>query len=201
MRAGGDRAEVGFAALVLIAQNPGMDIDDDYADEGEPTLRVLPPLLLLSAQTRCWKCGQPVKAVALAAHALEEDGEQVGDPADTADMLVLTDVDFMPPEVLHELVQRNPNYSKRYSHTAGDSYFANNCDCGTFTGDFYLHMEPGGAFFPTTVEEAAGITVERLAFKEPIDLGAAWGSGTGDFILAHARVIDAPDAQGPGSTA
>jgi len=74
MRSGGVQAEVGFVAPVLIAQNPGMDIDDDYADEGEPTLRVLPPLLLLSAQTKCWKCGQPVKAVALAAHALEEDG-------------------------------------------------------------------------------------------------------------------------------
>lgn len=164
---------------------------DDYDDDGEPALRVLPPLLLLSAETRCWKCGKSVMAVALAAHALEEDGQRVGDAADTSDMFVLTSVDAMPEEVLSELVQRNPNFGRRYSNAAGESYFVNNCNCGTFTGDFYLHAEPGGAFFPTTVEEAAGITVECLPFKEPLEFGASWGAGTGEFILAHARVITA----------
>jgi len=181
-----------------------MNTDDDYEEEyedGESTLRVLPPLLLLSAQTTCWKCGKPMKAVALAVHALEEDGELIGETSDTSDMFILSNVDAMPVAVLQELVQRNPNYRKRHSRTAGDSYFANNCDCGTFTGDFYLHAEPGGAFFPTTTEEAAEITVERLALKEPMDFGASWGAGTGDFILAHAKVIDAPESVDKPSTA
>lgn len=180
-----------------------MDIDDDFEDDhgdGEPRLRVLPPLLLLSAQTTCWKCGEPMTAVALAAHALEEDGELIGEPSDTSDMFILSNVDTIPAAVLQKLVQRNPNYRKRHSRTAGDNYFANNCDCGTFTGDFYLHAEPGGAFFPTTIEEAAEITVERLPFKEPADFGASWGSGTGDFILAHAKVMKAPESTGKPST-
>lgn len=178
--------------LGSIAQNSRMNTDD-YDDDGEPTLRVLPPLLLLSAQTRCWKCGKSVKAVALAAHALEEDGQQVGNAADASGMFVLSSVDDMPEAVFGELVQRNPNFGRRSSNTAGESYFVNNCDCGTFTGDFYLHAEPGGAFFPTTVEEAAGITVERLPFNEPLEFGASWGAGIGEFILAHARVITAPE--------
>ena len=169
-----------------------MDFDDEIEEANEPNLRVLPPVLLLSTQTKCWKCGDTIKAVALAAHALEEDGEQVGDLGDTDEMFVLSDVDSMPDDLLQELTARNPRYGKRHSHSAGATYYVNNCACGTFTGDFYLHMEPDGAFFPTTTEVAAGITVERLAIAEPVMLSASWGTGTGNFILAHARVIDAP---------
>ncbi|MBS0340659.1 MAG: hypothetical protein JSS56_09030 [Proteobacteria bacterium] len=168
------------------------DPEDFEPEDREPPLRVLPPLLLLSTETACWKCGRPMKAVALAAHALEEDGERVGDVDDTSDMLILRGVSGMPDEVLKELVRRNPSYGKRYSGTAADSYFANNCDCGTFIGDFYLHAEPGGAFFPTSETEAGTIIVEYLPSQEPVEIHGTWGAGVGDFILAHANVKRQP---------
>lgn len=169
-----------------------MDVgDDDREVPHELNLRVFPPLLILSAETICWNCKQPMKAVAAGAYAVEDDGEKMGDVEDTSDMFVLSDVGAMPDEVLQELVRRNPNFERRHSRTAGSVYYANACPaCTRITGDFYLHMEPGGPFFPTTVDEAAAITVERVSFPQPLLFGGTWGHGTGDFILSHAKVVD-----------
>lgn len=165
-----------------------MDYPDDVDEEPEANLVVFPPLLLLSASTTCWNCKKQMIAVALGAHALVEDGETVGDIADTHDMFVLSNVDVLPPEVFEEIVLRNPHLERRHSHMAGTSYLANVCPhCDRLTGDFYLHAEPGGAFFPTTIEEASRISVEHLPLPGPVNIGGSWGYGTGEFILSHAK--------------
>jgi hypothetical protein len=43
----------------------------------------------------------------------------------------------------------------------------NHCSCGAKLGDFYLHNEPGGAFFPTSESTAREIELKRID-----DLGA-----------------------------
>lgn len=46
-----------------------------------------------------------------------------------------------PPEPIPKTVQ------KRYTQTIGESYWANVCPfCNSVQGDWYLNMEPGGAF-------------------------------------------------------
>lgn len=125
-----------------------MNYAADTDDEPEANLLVFPPLLMLKASTTCWNCKEQMIAVALGVHALVEDGETMGDVGDVHGMFVLSNV-----EVLEEIVLRNPHLQSRHSHTAGNSYLANVCpNCDRITDDFYLHAEPGGAFFPTTIE-------------------------------------------------
>lgn len=170
-----------------------MDYDDNLEEQPEANLRLFSPLLLLSATTSCWHCKAPFTAVAVGAHAIEDDGEAMGELTETDDMFIIRELDVMPEALLAELTARNPSYRREHSNTVGGSYYANTCpECDRLTGDFFLHAQPGGAFFPTSTAEAAAIKVERLKFPEPVLVGGTWGYGTGDFILAHADVVDAP---------
>lgn len=176
-------------------QNVGMDYDDadEAADQAEANLRLFPPILLLSAAASCWHCKAAFTAVALGAHAIEDDGEAMGEVTETDDMFIIRELDVMPEALLAELTARNPSFRRQHSNTVCGSYYANTCpECDRLTGDFFLHAQPGGAFFPTSTAEAAAIKVERLQFPEPVLVGGTWGYGTGDFILAHAAVVNAP---------
>jgi hypothetical protein len=170
-----------------------MHHEDESAAAPQPNLRLFSPLLILSARAKCWHCIGELTAVGLGAHALEEEGEVEGNVAETGDMFTIRELDVLPDDVMAELVARNPGFKRQHSNTAGSSYYGNTCPhCGKLTGDFYLFAQPGGAFFPTTEADAAGIKVERLAFPEPVAIGGSWGYGIGEFILAHATVVDAP---------
>ena len=55
-------------------------------------------------------------------------------------------------------------FRKARSKTAEMSYFANHCEqCDVLQGDFYLHSEPGGAFFPESAGEASRIEFIPIA--------------------------------------
>lgn len=169
------------------------DEADEVDDQAEANLRLFPPLLLLSATTSCWHCKAAFTAVALGAHAIEEDGQAMGEVTETDDMFIIRELDVIPEALLAELTARNPSYRRQHSNTVGGAYYANTCpDCDRLTGDHFLHAQPGGAFFPTSTAEAAAIRVERLQFPEPVLVGGTWGYGTGDFILAHTAVVNAP---------
>lgn len=81
----------------------------------------------------------------------------------------------------------HPRYQKHFSRLAGQAYFANLCECGANFGDFYLHSEPGGAFFPETDEIAARMTIQALPLKGEFELVATYVQGVEDSVFANAK--------------
>ena len=143
-------------------------------------------LYLLTAQYVCWKCRADQRVVALATQQLKDESSPVENTND--DLVILSDIVQMPAEVFSYLKERNPGFEARYSNTAGYTYFANTCDCGALFGDFYLHSEPGGAFFPETEADAAKITLSPIPLKAPHQFNCTCHYGSvGEMILSHAR--------------
>ncbi|MGH8532129.1 MAG: hypothetical protein ACREV1_05205 [Gammaproteobacteria bacterium] len=127
-------------------------------------LQVHCPLYLLTSFEPCWKCGRPQTVVAIGAHCLDDDGDEIGDAGVQADLIFLNNIASMPFQVFKYIAQRNHRYVKRHSRTAGSTYYANTCECGVNFGDFYLFSEPGGAFFPETEADAARIKYHQMPF-------------------------------------
>ena len=152
------------------------DTDDDE-------LRVSTPMYAVESLSSCWSCGTETSVVALAVDHIE--GQEQDDEEKC--LLVLSEIEELPVELLNLL---NPRYSflkKRYSKTANRRYFMNHCSCGAPLGDFFLHSEPGGAFFPTSPEEAEQITLRELPISGSFKVKAGFGQVSPDLISAHAQ--------------
>ena len=154
-------------------------------------IEVFAPLYLLTSTEECWKCHKPQNVIALGTHQIVDDSQIFGDSADTTDLLLLSNIESMPPEVLQYIVQRYPRFMERYSDTAEASYYANTCECGANFGDFYLFLEPGGAFFPDTDEAAKEIKYHKMPFSGTLRFACSYSHGIGDLILAHATKEEA----------
>lgn len=63
----------------------------------------------------------------------------------------------------------------------------NHCACGAPLSDFFLHSEPGGAFFPTSPEEVEGIILRELPVAGPFKVEASYGQVYLDLIGVYAR--------------
>lgn len=129
---------------------------------------------LAAASTICWKCREstPVFSLALpSSHLTQYPLPDDGDGPITAIAWevaecgsFLSDLVEMSGSVRKVLAAHCPAYCVDYSHTADTNYFMNHCaSCGAKQGDFYLHQEPGGAFFPITEDEAARITLRPVS--------------------------------------
>lgn len=147
-------------------------------------MEVIPPLYLIGKKIPCWKCGQRMSAVALLA-------PKVFDEDETQDAAcIISGITGIPEDILMYIQSRVPTFKMSYSQTVGDSYLANTCPkCDTLSGDFYLHSEPGGPFFPESEDEARQLYVTEIPTKERATIFGNAGYGPGDMILEHAQRI------------
>lgn len=144
-------------------------------------LRITPPIYLVTGDWDCWRCGSPMNVVALLCEnaAAPEMGP-----------FILTSTATLPREIIECVQKRCPTFRHTFSKTIGAKYYANNCPkCGVISGDFYLHSEPGGPFFPTEKDEARTLTLEKLPLAEPTLVDSGCGYGTGGLILDFAKRI------------
>ena len=155
-------------------------------DEEHFKLRIAAPLYLVASQEPCWRCGQSVKVVALAASNVD-DGEGFFPPAQLSAPLLLSNIEEMPVVLAETIRALHPRFQKHFSRTAKQTYFANLCECGANFGDHYLHSEPGGAFFPETDEAAARMTIQTLPLEGEFALTATYAQGIEDCVFTHAR--------------
>ncbi|WP_053064247.1 hypothetical protein [Caballeronia mineralivorans] len=137
---------------------------------------VAPYFFLASNQQRCWKCGRATSVVCLASkggylarHSLDEDeADDVEDAEQVAWSIAdsgtfIGNLTLVNGRVRRFLAENCPNYRVDFSKMAESSYFMNHCDyCDAKFGDFFMHNEPGGAFFPTTEHEASFIRMRRV---------------------------------------
>ena len=155
------------------------------SETNPPSIRVRPPLYLLRSLAQCHECGATQPVAALGVTAFEEDGASYGDSKNPS-LYLLSRVESLPQDVLTHIQQVAPGYRAMASKTAGMTYFANVCSCGTNFGDFYLFSEPGGAFFPETVEEAKLVELAQIPLSGPLEIECSWSEGTAiDMMFEH----------------
>ncbi|MDX7985838.1 DNA primase [Xenorhabdus sp. 12] len=76
-------------------------------------------------------------------------------------------IDDIPSTVRQNLSRVTHFLSKDFNQTTQTKYWMNHCEkCGAKQGDFHMHCEPGGEFFPTTIEEATAIQLHQI--NQPI---------------------------------
>jgi len=105
------------------------------------------------------------------------------------DLYLFSGIESLPQELLGALRRVNPGYRKRFSKTAGMSYYMNHCSCGAQLGDFYMHSEPGGAFFPATPQAARAIRLHRLKLQGPLAITGAPSMVHPNLVLEHAERV------------
>lgn len=146
-------------------------------------LQISAPIYLVEATSSCWSCGCDTPVIALAVEQL--DGEPL--ESEESCLILLSLMEDIPEELANLLGQRYAFFRKRYSKTAGIRYFMNHCACGAPLGDFFLHSEPGGAFFPTSPEEVEGVILRELPVAGPFKVKANCGQVYPNLIGAYAR--------------
>jgi len=151
----------------------------------ESVLRISAPIYVIESSSSCWSCGCETPVVALAVDHL--DGQELEEEEEESCLILLSSVEGLPPALVNLLGPRYPFLRKRYSKTAGRRYFMNHCSCGAPLGDFFLHSEPGAAFFPTSPKEAKQIVLRELPVSGPFEVAASCGHAYPDLISAYAR--------------
>jgi len=114
------------------------------------------PVYLRTSVERCWKCGVNSYVYCLGASSIndveydDEDDEPYIFSVDNDKSLVdLCDLDEVDHRLFIVLKDLAPKYRPDYSSTKKSRCWMNHCEhCDAKLGDFYLHGEPGGAFFP-----------------------------------------------------
>lgn len=111
---------------------------------------------------------------------------------------ILWDITELPTSVLDFVQRRFPTFKRKISKTTQTEYYANTCPkCGVLSGDFHLHSEPGGPFFPESEADAAVLTVEQIPLEGPIEVVAEFHTGGGDLILEHGKRRTQNNGVGP----
>lgn len=141
----------------------------------------------------CWKCARPTSVYAIAlppSHStceiieIGEDDINVWMVHDVPAIIAYLDAIIEPsPEKLREIA---PHYFPDFSKTTESSYWMNHCEhCGMKQGDFELHHEPAGAFFPMDAKAAANINYHQMS-------GSFRGSGDTSYGTFLAVTIAPP---------
>jgi hypothetical protein len=143
---------------------------------------LIAPIYAAEGSTSCWKCHRRTSVVALASELVEIDGERI------QELVLASNVRKLPPDLASILSKIYPRYRAAHSHTAGGRYYMNRCSaCDAKLGDFFLHEELGGAFFPADARAAALVTLSRLPVSSPSEIAAAFSVSSPNLFHEHVR--------------
>ncbi|MYN29554.1 DUF5710 domain-containing protein [Duganella levis] len=139
----------------------------------------------------CWKCHEltslfsfilPPGHETLEINEDSDDGDYWFRHSDPATVSYVTD---LPPHVVTQLKAVAPYYRLDFSKTTGSSYWMNHCEqCGMKQGDFEMHCEPGGAFFP--MDQHAADRIVLYSYRE--SFGCNGSASWGDHLSFRMRV-------------
>lgn len=159
-----------------------------------PVLTIGPPVYLVVAQTACWKCDRVTPVVTLGTERIREE---IPDPFSLDDegapeFFILSNIVALSDTLLAFIHEYCPRYRRTYSRTAQASYFMNHCfRCDASMGDWFMHDEPGGAFFPEGKRDIRRLLLVKLPIRKPISLSASYGvHSNAHLILKHATKQD-----------
>jgi hypothetical protein len=158
--------------------------DPTRSDWQDPVV-IRSPIYVAETNTHCWKCGGWTVVVAIGAEDVEFDGER------TRELVLVSDVDELPGEIAALVARRWPLYRVAYSKTLGGRYYMNHCEkCGATQGDFFLHSEHGGAFFPNDAAAARRIVAHKLLLSGSFSLRATASISSPNLLHKYATRVD-----------
>lgn len=155
----------------------------------EPTIKA-DHCYLLSKTTRCWKCASPTEvfAIGVPEQHFYQDSDPYGDKRiwiTASWKAILFHVNKVNRQVFFLLREKAPGYSMDSSKQHKCKYLMNHCDsCGIKIGDFAMHCEPGGEFWPINNVDLTLIRAEKI--DKHLEADASFGSSdTLPFISAE----------------
>ncbi len=108
-----------------------------------------------TTEARCWRCRASIEVVCIYCAT----GEICGDRYEEFAVSNVTAID----EALRPQLAGWPHFRFGYSRAAGGRYLANHCPhCRALQGDYFLHCEPGGAFFTLKGAPPGVVKLTRL---------------------------------------
>lgn len=172
------------------------DINDfqQWIDKSKVSVIIKSPVSIALNSSDCYKCANKTAVISLASsnfYYLSTD-ENENEKWFRADGLSFFSMPvFIENELAVKINGLFPNYKIAYSKTVESNYWANHCEhCGALQGDFFLHSEPGGAFFPLEIEEYEQLTFITVPSKFDVEIDAdySWLSNADD-IPDYAKLI------------
>lgn len=161
----------------------------------EPEFRVRSPYYyVLESLSTCWKCNALTRVFSFKLPEEHEEFEYVEDcdegvafPKEAGEWQcqgyrgTVSNVHSLSPQVVKQISRFTENFKLAYSKAAGTQYFMNHCQhCRVKLGDFFMHGEPGGAFFPTSPQEASKMVLFRI--NEQFEANCMLAYASDDFM-------------------
>ena len=172
------------------------DINDfqQWINKSKVSVIIKSPVSIALNSSDCYKCANKTAVISLASNNFyylntDENEDEKWFRADGWSFFSMPV--FIENELVGKINKLFPNYKIAYSKTAESSYWANHCEhCGALQGDFFLHSEPGGAFFPLEIEEYEQLTFITVPSKFDIEIDAdySWLSNA-DVIPKYAKSV------------
>ncbi|HCH5334042.1 TPA: hypothetical protein N2934_004392 [Vibrio parahaemolyticus] len=157
-----------------------LPIYDEHASQ-----KAISPFYLLQSTELCWKCDKPSEVITFASHGtidIESDERSEG-------LTKYLYVSFLPERLRVYLDLHFKSYYLDYSATTDSFYYMNHCQhCKAPLGDFFMHSEPEGAFFPISAEMSADISITRLKESGFVKISASESYGVIEHILENGQV-------------
>jgi Domain of unknown function (DUF5710) len=136
------------------------------------TQTMFAPVWLLTSNENCYRCHKVSPVFAITSQAIKDyDVDDYGDihflthRADENTHVSISNLKSVDGRISQYLAKFAPNYRMDFSKTQSANVYMNHCHhCGAKLGDFYMHNEPGGAFFPESYEDAH--RMKKMMFEE-----------------------------------
>ncbi|MGV8842699.1 MAG: DUF5710 domain-containing protein [Pseudomonas sp.] len=165
----------------------------DLKHEPEFCVRA-PYYYVMESISDCWSCSNWTRVFSFKLPEEYEEFDSVDDEDEDFALMsnlgewkchgyrgTVSNVDSLSPQVAKQIRRFTDKFKHAYSKTAGSRYVMNHCEhCGAKLGDFFMHSEPGGAFFPTSPDEAQRMTLFRI--NERFDANCSVGFASEDFF-------------------
>ena len=149
----------------------------------EPSITLIAPIYLLKSFEFCWKCGNATNAYCLASEGMVDDYEEM----ELSMFMHFSNLSNIPDDVQALLKKHAPSYYLDYTKQTNSYYYVNHCGCGAKLGDFFLHNEPEGAFFPIDEKQAKAIEMTTFTSLGDIRADADYGVQEPDLIEEYAK--------------
>lgn len=149
------------------------------------------PFYLALNDKNCWRCDSITKVISLYSdhfYFLDNENEETDNEffyrAEYKSFF--SNITFLDKDIQKFLNQNFPFFKLGFSKTIGEKYWASHCNkCNALQGDFFNHSEPGGAFFPVTMEDYEKLSLIKLPFQ--FDIGI---KGSSSYISNQDEIYE-----------
>lgn len=149
----------------------------------ETGLIVSSPLFLLITNQACTLCGKENQVAALATLNLDDPEDPEFSAYHDGDGFLLGYITELPVELLPLVLQRHPNYLRKFSVMADEEYLMSTCECGGHYGDHYVHRQ----ILDEAFKEPEKLLVERLPIEGSLTIPCDYQASNSIAHLLHSQ--------------